>query len=143
MKQKKRRHTIQHGEFGPRYFYTPVRSSEEMVENSNDPRPSDEELRKSIEAAEGNAEEASEPETPKEEAPPAVNAVAAPVPPQPVASPTPPPAATTAPGVSVVDVSNVAAVVSPQAHQQAAKQVDSMCFVLPFSEALDLFFSVM
>ena len=25
--------------------------------------------------------------------------------------------------------------------QQAAKQVDSMCFVLPFSEALDLFFS--
>jgi cell division GTPase FtsZ len=123
MNQKKRRHTIPHGEFGPRYFYTPVRSPEEMVENSNEPRPSDEELRKSIEAAEGNAEEASESETPSEEAPPVVNTVAAPVPPQPAVSPTPPPAATTAPGVSVVDVSNVAAVVSPQAHQQAAKQV--------------------
>lgn len=122
MKQKKR-HTIQHGEFGPRHFYTPVRSSKEMVENSKDPRPSDEELRKSIEAAGGSAEEASEPETPSEEAQPVVNTVAAPVPPQPVASPTPPPAATTAPGVAVVDVSNVAAVVSPQSHQQAAKQV--------------------
>jgi cell division GTPase FtsZ len=95
-------------------------------------RPTDDELRKSIEAANGNVEEPSEAveepseasEAPPEETASVVNAVTTPVPPQPAApASAPPPVSAPPPGVVVVDVSNVAAVVSPKAHQQAAKQV--------------------
>jgi cell division GTPase FtsZ len=124
---KKKRITIPEGEFGPRDFYIRSRSAEEMVENSNDSRPTDEELRKSIAAAEGNAEEREEPEAeeaPQESAEPVVSTVSTPVPPVVEAPPTPSSTpATAAPEVSVVEVPNVAAAVSPQAHQQAAKQV--------------------
>ena len=100
-----------------------------MNDITNDPRPTDEELRKSIEAAAGNVEETGEtpvvPEETTAETPePVVNTVTAPVPPTPAAVAT---AAATAPTVpsdiTVVDVSNIASVVSPKAHQQAAKQV--------------------
>jgi cell division GTPase FtsZ len=99
-----------------------------MNDSTNDPRPTDEELRKSIDAAAGNVEESEESPASPEEAPaespePVVNTVTAPVPPPPAAAPAAPPVSASPPGVSVVDVSNVASVVSPQAHQQAAKQV--------------------
>ena len=99
-----------------------------MNDSTNDPRPTDEELRKSIDAAAGNAEETEESpavpeESPAESPEPVVNTVTAPVPPPPSPTPAASPTSAVPPGVSVVDVSNVASVVSPQAHQQAAKQV--------------------
>ena len=121
---KRKRVTIKHGEFGPRDFYIRTRSPEEMNDTPNSPRPTDEELRKSIAAASGDVEaDDLEPTEEAKESPPEVNEVVAPVPPPPVAASSPPSTPVVPSGVSVVDVSNVASVVSPQAHQQAAKQV--------------------
>ena len=121
---KGKRVTIPHGEHGSRDFYIRPRSPEEMNDTPNSPRPTDEELRKSIVAASGDVEaDDLEPTEETKESPPEVNEVAAPVPPPPATASTPPSTPVLPPGVSVVDVSNVASVVSPQAHQQAAKQV--------------------
>jgi|TARA_R110000765_G_scaffold75446_8_gene147934 cell division GTPase FtsZ len=90
-----------------------------MSEDTNDARPTDEELRKSIDAAAGEpAESAPVPDAPAPT--PVVHAVSAPVPP---AVSAPAPSSSTIPGLNVVNVANIAAVVAPGAHQQAAKQV--------------------